>query len=348
MLSDYFFEKDRLFAHLNINSADELAMYDRLYDALAEKVRAPDLVVYLRAEMDTLMARIAMRDRTYERQMDRDYIAALRQGYENLFTNYDAAPLLVIDTDTLDFVREPEDLDDVEQRIHAALAGVRQPTLPASPSRCSRDPRGSSSPCPPEAGDRSQLAGAGRLPRAGGIGRTHRRCAGTAGPRRARRRPRLVQVALRDANRARGSREAGRGRVGVGRPSRRVSCRDANAVCGRTDVAVHRTNGASRDQTLHRHSRKHRRRQIDADLPAEPAAGWEPFLEGVSDNPYLADFYDDMARWSFHSQVFFLARRLRHHRQLLERPNSVIQDRTVYEDAEIFARNLYVKARCGA
>ena len=69
--------------------------------------------------------------------------------------------------------------------------------------------------------------------------------------------------------------------------------------------------------------------------------GWEPFLEGVQDNPYLADFYTDMARWSFHSQIFFLARRLRHHRQLLDRPNSVIQDRTVYEDAEIFARNLY-------
>lgn len=69
--------------------------------------------------------------------------------------------------------------------------------------------------------------------------------------------------------------------------------------------------------------------------------GWEPFLEGVSDNPYLADFYENMERWSFHSQVFFLAGRLRHHRQLLDRPNSVIQDRTVYEDAEIFACNLY-------
>lgn len=68
---------------------------------------------------------------------------------------------------------------------------------------------------------------------------------------------------------------------------------------------------------------------------------WEPFMEGVSDNPYLADFYQDMQRWSFHSQIFFLARRLLHHRQLLDRPNSVIQDRTVYEDAEIFARNLY-------
>jgi deoxyadenosine/deoxycytidine kinase len=70
---------------------------------------------------------------------------------------------------------------------------------------------------------------------------------------------------------------------------------------------------------------------------------WEPFLEGVSDNPYLADFYTDMQMWSFHSQIFFLARRLAHHRNLLERPNSVIQDRTVYEDAEIFARNLYIQ-----
>ena len=69
--------------------------------------------------------------------------------------------------------------------------------------------------------------------------------------------------------------------------------------------------------------------------------GWEPFYEAVDDNPYLADFYRDMRSWSFHSQIFFLTRRLRHHRQLLDHPNSVVQDRSVYEDAEIFARNLY-------
>lgn len=69
--------------------------------------------------------------------------------------------------------------------------------------------------------------------------------------------------------------------------------------------------------------------------------GWEPFFEAVDDNPYLADFYLDMRQWSFHSQVFFLSRRLRHHHELLKHPNSVIQDRSVYEDAEIFARNLY-------
>ncbi|MFQ6100422.1 MAG: deoxynucleoside kinase [Anaerolineae bacterium] len=69
--------------------------------------------------------------------------------------------------------------------------------------------------------------------------------------------------------------------------------------------------------------------------------GWEPFFEAVNDNPYLTDFYRDMQTWSFHSQIYFLSRRLRHHWQLLQRPNSVVQDRTVYEDAEIFACNLY-------
>jgi len=68
---------------------------------------------------------------------------------------------------------------------------------------------------------------------------------------------------------------------------------------------------------------------------------WKPYYEDVVDNPYLSDFYGDMERWSFHSQVFFLARRLRHHHQLLNHNTSVVQDRTIYEDAEVFAENLY-------
>ncbi len=71
--------------------------------------------------------------------------------------------------------------------------------------------------------------------------------------------------------------------------------------------------------------------------------GWEPFYEPVGENPYLADFYKDMRTWSFQSQIFFLTRRLRAHRQLLDHPTSAIQDRTVYEDAEIFAHNLYLQ-----
>lgn len=68
---------------------------------------------------------------------------------------------------------------------------------------------------------------------------------------------------------------------------------------------------------------------------------WTPFYEAVDDNPYLADFYKDMPQWSFHSQIFFLSRRLRYHRQIAHHPHSVVQDRTLYEDAEIFARNLH-------
>lgn len=71
--------------------------------------------------------------------------------------------------------------------------------------------------------------------------------------------------------------------------------------------------------------------------------GWTPFYEAVAENPYIADFYGDMHAWSFHSQVFFLSRRLRDHREILAHPTSVIQDRCIYEDAEIFARNLYVQ-----
>jgi hypothetical protein len=69
--------------------------------------------------------------------------------------------------------------------------------------------------------------------------------------------------------------------------------------------------------------------------------GWEPVYEAVAENPYLADFYIDMRRWAFPSQVFFLSKRLRQHHYLLQQPRSIIQDRSVYEDAEIFARNLY-------
>ncbi|MBE7471320.1 MAG: deoxynucleoside kinase [Anaerolineae bacterium] len=68
---------------------------------------------------------------------------------------------------------------------------------------------------------------------------------------------------------------------------------------------------------------------------------WTPFYEAVDDNPYLADFYKDMRQWSFHSQIFFLSRRLRYQRDIANYPESVVQDRSIYEDAEIFARNLH-------
>lgn len=70
---------------------------------------------------------------------------------------------------------------------------------------------------------------------------------------------------------------------------------------------------------------------------------WTPFYEPVTENPYLADFYENMQAWGFHSQIYFLMRRLRIHRKLMDMNGSVIQDRSVYEDAEIFAHNLHLQ-----
>ncbi len=69
--------------------------------------------------------------------------------------------------------------------------------------------------------------------------------------------------------------------------------------------------------------------------------GWVPFFESVDDNPYLSDFYGDMKRWSFHLQVYFLSNRFKNHKKIIEMPESVVQDRSIYEDVEIFARNLH-------
>ena len=69
---------------------------------------------------------------------------------------------------------------------------------------------------------------------------------------------------------------------------------------------------------------------------------WEPYYEPVSENPYLKDFYKDMHKWAFHSQLFFLSDRMSMHKELQEFRGNVVQDRSIYEDAEIFARNLYI------
>lgn len=130
LISDYTFMKDRLFAHLNLRG-DELAVYERVYRALAENIPLPDLVVYLRADTDTLMERIAVRDRPYERDMDRDYIEALNRAYAGFFTAYRDSPILAIDTDDLNFVANPDDLKIVIGRVRAAIGqAVWQEPLP--------------------------------------------------------------------------------------------------------------------------------------------------------------------------------------------------------------------------
>jgi deoxyguanosine kinase len=121
LISDYSFEKDALFASINLQG-DELAMYDRVHEALAEKIPLPDLIVYLRAGTDVLMQRIASRDRPYERNMERAYIEQLNMAYEKFFGEaHQGAMVLQVDTDQLDYVKNMDDLKAVEDRLRQTL-----------------------------------------------------------------------------------------------------------------------------------------------------------------------------------------------------------------------------------
>lgn len=120
LVSDYLFAKDWLFAHLNLKG-DELQMYERVHAILGEQIPTPDLVVYLRASTDVLMQRIAFRDRPYERQMSRAYINDLSAAYEEFFADFTAAPVLALDTDEMDIVRDDLARAEIVGRIKSAL-----------------------------------------------------------------------------------------------------------------------------------------------------------------------------------------------------------------------------------
>jgi len=140
LISDYTFGKDRLFAYLNLKD-DELEMYERVHAILAEKIMLPDLIVYLKADTDTLMKRIAFRDRMYEREMDRDYMEALQIAYERFFADYDRVPVLPIDTNDINIVDNPQDLAQVVGHIKSALAKgtYQRPLLRIEPAQDEAD-----------------------------------------------------------------------------------------------------------------------------------------------------------------------------------------------------------------
>jgi deoxyguanosine kinase len=130
LIADYTFEKDSLFAQLNLTN-DELDTYTLVHKALAERIQTPDLIVYLKVDTDTAMQRIMMRDRSYERNMDRDYIHALNKTYESFFGSSTGDSVLAIDTTPLDFVAHKPHLTHIINRINSAL-GIPpyQPELP--------------------------------------------------------------------------------------------------------------------------------------------------------------------------------------------------------------------------
>ncbi|RJP55941.1 MAG: deoxynucleoside kinase [Anaerolineaceae bacterium] len=131
LLADYTFAKDALFAGINLKG-DELEMYHKVHEALGEKIPKPNLLVYLQASTETLMQRIAFRDRPYERQMERSYIDELNMAYEEFFSKpYDHTPILKIDTNDLNIIQNAEHLKQVENRIRETLGlAPFQPALP--------------------------------------------------------------------------------------------------------------------------------------------------------------------------------------------------------------------------
>jgi deoxyguanosine kinase len=124
VVSDYLFAKDRIFANLNLDDI-ELQLYERVATELQGRVPNPDLVVYLQASVDLLMNRISRRGREYEREMKRTYIESLTEAYNHFFFHYDDCPLLVVNTNDIDFVHERSHYEDLKRHIDTPFQGVQ-------------------------------------------------------------------------------------------------------------------------------------------------------------------------------------------------------------------------------
>jgi deoxyguanosine kinase len=124
VVADYTMPKDRIFARLNLND-EEFRLYDRLYQLLTPQLPHPDLVIYLEGKVETCMKRIRLRGRDFERNMDPDYLRRLKDAYNAYFYRYTETPLLVVNTDEIDFVRNPQDFDNLVAQISRVRKGTQ-------------------------------------------------------------------------------------------------------------------------------------------------------------------------------------------------------------------------------
>ena len=132
LVSDYLFAKDRIFATLTLDP-NELSLYERVFEELGPRVTKPDLVIYLQARLDVLLARIKKRGREFERRFDPDYLDGLCRTYNDFFFHYNETPLLVVNTSEIDFVNKDEDLDKLLGIIRETRKGtVHYQPLPST------------------------------------------------------------------------------------------------------------------------------------------------------------------------------------------------------------------------
>jgi deoxyguanosine kinase len=123
-VSDYLFAKDRIFASLNL-APDEMTLYDNVYRLLDARMAKPDLVVYIRANVDVLAARLRRRNRDFEQHISLGYLERVSAAFRDFFFYYDETPLLAVDTSELDFVTNSDDLNDLIREIERAPQGVQ-------------------------------------------------------------------------------------------------------------------------------------------------------------------------------------------------------------------------------
>jgi deoxyadenosine/deoxycytidine kinase len=131
IVSDYLFEKDRIFAYLNLNS-EELKLYESLYPLLARSLRKPDLVVFLQSSSDRLMHNIKNRNRKIERALTRSYIEDLSEAYNHFFFRYSNTPLLIVNSTEIDFVNSDGDFEELFKQIFREDRGVKEYFKPES------------------------------------------------------------------------------------------------------------------------------------------------------------------------------------------------------------------------
>lgn len=124
IVCDYMFQKDKIFAYLNLTDS-ELLIYEKLYTLLETTVPKPDLVIYLQASMDVLFQRIKKRNLDFEKSISRDYLKELTQAYNYFFFHYKLSSLLVINTSDIDFVENPEDMQDLVKMIKSMGKGTK-------------------------------------------------------------------------------------------------------------------------------------------------------------------------------------------------------------------------------
>ena len=122
-VSDYIFQKDRIFANINLDER-EFRLYDRIASILEQDIAKPDIVIYLQASTEVLMKRIQKRARACEKEMELDYIRTLNEAYNYFFFHYTDAPVLIVNTSEIDFVSNPQYIDDFLNRIEEHNSGA--------------------------------------------------------------------------------------------------------------------------------------------------------------------------------------------------------------------------------